>query len=213
MAALKIGVQRADNALVDKEQVGDGNDRQHRGILDVDDKVVADLRHDVAQRLREDDVQHRLPVVHTDCLRALGLAGVNGHNAAAHGFCHIGTRVDGHDEKSGAPHAHLDAEHLHHAVVDEHRLHDHRCAAEQFHIAAQNNVQQLDQKTLPCGVALLVNGDGLQGADGKADHAAEKRTHQRKQQRRARAAQVAGTVLGKNLGAVCHKQFHGKFSF
>ena len=157
-----------------KEQVGDRDNAQNRRVLDVDDEVVADLRDDVAQRLRHDDVQHRLPVVHADGLRALGLARVDGDNAAADRFGH----------------AHLDAEHLQKAVVDEHGLHDHGCAAEQLHIAAQEDVQDLQQHALPHGVTLLVNGDGLQSAHRKADQAAEKRADQRQQQGCARAAQV-----------------------
>ena len=174
-SALKIGVQRADHALVDKEQIGDRDNAQNRRVLDVDDEVVADLRDDVAQRLRQDDVQHRLPVVHADGLRALGLARVDGDNAAADRFGHVRAGVDGHDEEAGLPHAHLDAEHLQKAVVDEHGLHDHGCAAEQLHIAAQEDVQDIQQHALPHGVTLLVNGDGLQSAHRKADQAAEKR--------------------------------------
>ena len=206
--ALKIGVQRTDDALVDKEQVGDRDNAQHRGILDVDDEVVADLRDDVAQRLRQNNVQHRLPVVHADGLRTLGLAGVDGHDAAAHGLGHIRAGVDRHDEKACLPHAHLDAEHLQKAVVDEHGLHDHGCAAEQLHIAAQEDVQDLQQHALPHGVTLLVNGDGLQSAHRKADQAAEKRADQRQQQGRARAAQVREAVLLQHCGTVCEKVLH-----
>ena len=54
------------------------DDVQHGGILDVDDQVVADLRQDDAEGLRQDDAFHRLPVRHAERLRGLGLPGVDG---------------------------------------------------------------------------------------------------------------------------------------
>ena len=153
-------------------------------------------------------MEHRLPVVHADGLGTLGLARVDGHDAAADCLRHIGTGVDGNDEEACLPHAHLDAEHLQKTVVDEHGLHDHRCAAEQLHIAAQEDVQDFQQYTLPRRVALLVDGDGLQCADRKADQAAEKCADQRQQQGRARAAQIRKAILLQHCGTVHEKVLH-----
>ena len=97
---------------------------------------------------------------------------------------------------------------LRRAVKDDHGLHDHRRAAEQLHIAAQEDVQDLQQHALPHGVTLLVNGDGLQSAHRKADQAAEKRADQRQQQGRARAAQVREAVLLQHCSTVCEKVLH-----
>ena len=66
--------------------------------FNIDNEVVADLRDDVAQRLRHDDAHHRLHMCHADGLRALGLAGVDGDNAAPDGLGHVGAGVDGHDQ-------------------------------------------------------------------------------------------------------------------
>ena len=191
-----------------KEQVGDGDNGQNRRILDVDDEVVANLRDDVAQCLGQNDVDHRLPVVHTDGFCALGLARVNGHDTAADCLGHIRAGVDGHDEEAGLPHTHLDAENLQKAIVDEHSLHDHGRAAEQLHIAAQEDVQNFQEHALPHRVALLIHRDGLQCADRKADQAAEERADQCQQQGSARAAQVREAVLLQHCGTVCEKVLH-----
>ena len=189
--------------------VGDGDDRQHRGILDVDDEVVADLGHDVAQGLWQDDMQHRLPVVHADSHGTLGLAWVDGDDAAADRLGHVSTGVDGYDEETGRPHAHFNAEHLQQAVVDENGLHDHGRAAEQLNIAAQHYPQDAQQHPLPGGVTLFIDGDRLQSAHGETDQAAKECADQCQQQGSACAAQIRKAVFLQHIGAVCQKVLHG----
>ena len=63
---ISMGMRQFDRILVEPS-----------GIFDVDDQVVADLRNDVSQRLRENDVQHRLKVRHTDCFCTFGLSRID----------------------------------------------------------------------------------------------------------------------------------------
>ena len=69
--------RRARHGLVHGKEIVEADDEHDRGILNVDDKVVADLRHDVAQSLRHDDARHRLDVRHADGLCALGLPAIH----------------------------------------------------------------------------------------------------------------------------------------
>ena len=65
---------------------------------------------------------------HTDGLRALGLAGVNGDDAAPDGFGHVRAGVDGHHDDGCHPDAahslegHRAVGEVGQAVEDEHRL-------------------------------------------------------------------------------------------
>ena len=98
----EIGLERLEILALDDTgkvvQLRHADDVQDGGVLDVDDKLVADRRQDVAHDLRNDDLEHGLRVRHADGHRALKLAAVNGDDAAAHDLGHIGTGVDGHDQ-------------------------------------------------------------------------------------------------------------------
>ena len=105
---------------MDGKEIGKTDDEHDGGILHVDDVVVSDLGHDVPQRLRQDNVQHGLPVVHADGLRSLKLAWVNAHNAAPDRFCHIRAGVDGNHDNAHSPFvAEADAEEIRHAVIND----------------------------------------------------------------------------------------------
>ena len=45
--------------------------------LDVDDQVVADLRNDIPECLRENNIQHGLKVCHTDGFCSFGLSRID----------------------------------------------------------------------------------------------------------------------------------------
>ena len=121
------GVDAGDVA-VGGEELGEADDKHHRGVLDVDDEVVADLGHDIAQGLGEDDIHHGLYVAHADSLGPLGLAGVNGEDAAADRLGHVGAGIDGDHQKGGGPDvvkAHGVVGEVGQAVVEEHSLEHH----------------------------------------------------------------------------------------
>ena len=71
------------------------------GYNDINYQVIADLGHDIAQGLGEDDIHHGLYVAHADSLGPLGLAGVNGEDAAADRLSHVGAGIDGDHQKGG----------------------------------------------------------------------------------------------------------------
>ena len=107
-------IQHADNkiclerleilALYDTGEVvklGHADNVQHRSILYIDDKLVADGGQYIAHYLRDYDLEHCLRMGHADGHCALKLAAVYGYNAAAHDLCHICARVYGHNEYTG----------------------------------------------------------------------------------------------------------------
>ena len=85
-------------------------------------------------------------MVHADGLGALGLAGINGDNAAPDGLGHVSAGVDGHHQNGGHP----DVGELQgavrevgQAVEDKHRLQHHGGAPEDFHIDPDDGPNQL----------------------------------------------------------------------
>ena len=178
-----------------REKVGEPDDEHHRGILHVDDIVVADLGHDVPQRLGQNHIQHRLPVVHADGLGALKLAHVDAHDAAAHGFRHVGARVDGNNDDAHRPdilEGH--AEEIRQPVIDEHRLQNHGRSPENLHIHPDNHPDQLQQESLEKMVIRPV-GNRLQYPAEKPDHAADQRRRHRQDQRIRDPGQIHRAVF------------------
>ena len=122
------------------------DDVQDRGVLDVDDKLVADRRQNVLQNLRNDDLDHRLRVRHADGVGAFQLPLVDGNDAAADNLCHVGAGVNGDDEKTGRNQRQRRAviqESV--APVDDHRLDHHRRAAEDFDVDGNDGVDDFVQ--------------------------------------------------------------------
>ena len=164
------------------KEIVEADNEHDRGILDVDDKVVADLRHDVAQSLRQHHAQHGLHMRHADGLRALGLPAIHREDTAAHGLSHVRAGIDGYHQDGHRP----DIAELHGvvgeiAIIDEHRLQNHGRAAEYLNIGADNAPQQPQQPALDKGIAVRA-GNGLQYAAQKADHAANQRGNYSQQQ-------------------------------
>ena len=62
---------------------------ENGGILDVDDKFVADGGENISDDLRQNDVEHCLRMRHTDSGSAFKLTLVDGNDTAAYYFCHI----------------------------------------------------------------------------------------------------------------------------
>ena len=150
---------------------------------------------------------------HADGLGPLGLARVNGDDAAPDGLGHVSAGVDGHHDHGRQPDVgefHRVIRKIGQAVVDEHRLEHHGGAPEYLHIHPDNDAHQLQYDPLGQGVPLGV-GDGVQHAADKADDAANHRAHQGQHQGVAHAGEVGATVfapeledIGKELGKLIH---------
>ena len=145
---LKVGVVSACHAFCGVEKLYDSDDGKYTGIFDVNDQVVADLRHNISQSLWKDYVYHGLHMGHSNGLSSLGLAFVNGKNSAADSFCHVGSGVDGHYEKCGKPHGHVNVKQVGTSIVNEHGLNHHRGSAEKFHVAGHDKFQDSYQDFL-----------------------------------------------------------------
>jgi hypothetical protein len=66
-----IGRSGDDRALV--EQIGDGDRRHQRRVLQLDDRLVHEWRDHPLDRLRQDDVTHDLSAAHADSPRRVPL--------------------------------------------------------------------------------------------------------------------------------------------
>lgn len=66
---------------------------------------------------------------------------------------------------------------LHGTKIDKHRLDDHRCSAEYFHVDVQNQFYDKQQGSFDDGI-LFGHRNGLHDADRKTDQTSDKGTHQ-----------------------------------
>ena len=157
------------------EELRKADDEHNGGVLHVDDVVVADLGHDVPQGLRHDDVHHGLEMGHANGLGPLGLAGVNGNDAAPDGFRHVRAGIDGHDQKRGGENI-VEPEgvigEVGQAVVNEHGLQHHGGSPEHLYINADDDPQQLQQEPLGQRVLLRIR-NGIQHTAQQSDEAAD----------------------------------------
>ena len=117
---------------------------------------------------------------HADGLGPLGLAGVDGDDAAPDGFGHVGAGVDGHHQNGGQPHAvkaHAVVGEVGQAKIDKHGLEHHGSAPEDLHINAHDHPDQLQHE--PLGQRVLPGvRDGVQNAADQADDTADDGGHQ-----------------------------------
>ena len=179
------------------------DDEHHGSILHIDNKVVADLGHNVPQSLGQDHMGHGLHMGHADGLGALGLAGVNGNDAAPDGFCHVSAGVNGNDQNGGRPDAakaHGVVRKIRQTVEDKHSLKHHGRAPEYFHIDPNQDPDQLQQEPLPCRIVFGI-WDGIEDAAGQANKAADNRGHQSQDQGVLHTVQVHSPVIAPQL---CH---------
>ena len=207
----------AHDVSVGGKELDEADDEHHGGVLDVDDEVVADLGHNVAEGLGQDDTGHGLHVGHTDGLGPLGLAGVHGDDAAADGLGHVGAGVDGDHDERGDPNAGIAFKgdrpvgEIGQAVEDEHGLQNHRCAAEDLHIDAHDDPNQLQDEPLAQGVGFCV-GDGVEDTTYQADDTACKGSYHRDNKGGANTGEIIRPVFGPESGhivAQINKFFHG----
>ena len=151
----EIGVVSSGNAFCGVEKFYDSNDGKDAGIFDVDDQVVADLRHNVAQGLGKNDAYHSLYVSHSDSFCSLCLAFVNRKDSAADSFCHVGSGVDRNYKECGEPHGHVNVEQVSTSIIDEHGLYHHRGAAEKLHVTCHNKFENSNQCLFGGGISFV----------------------------------------------------------
>ena len=211
----EILVVDADDIAVRGKELREADDEHDGGILDVDDVVVADLGEDIADGLGQDDAGHGLEVRHADGLRALGLAGVDGDDAAADGLGHIRARIDGDDQDGRGPDV-IKAQgvvgKVRQGVEDEDGLQHHGRAAEDLDVDADDDAEDLQEDALGPGVVFGA-GDGIEDAAGKADDAADGSRSQGKAERAEHASQVHRVVFVPQDGDILHelgKLIHGR---
>ena len=182
------------------EELDEADNEHHRGVLDVDDEVVADLGHDVPQGLGKNDAGHGLDMVHTDGLGSLGLSRVDGDDPSPYTFGHICPCVDGNHQQRSDPdtgvalEGHGPVGEVGEAVVDEDRLKHHRGAPEDLHIGRQNRLHRR-HKAAGDGGGPPVRCDAADDADHKADQAPQDRTDNCQFQRDTQAPQEIQPVL------------------
>ena len=134
---------------------------------------------------------------HADGLGTLGLAGVDGDDAAADRLGHVSAGVDGNNHQSRHPHiGKLQGivREVRQAIVDEHRLQHHGGTAEHLYIHPDDDAHQLQQNALGQGVIFRA-GNGVEDAAGKADDAADGRGSQRQNQGVLNAGQIGIAVF------------------
>ena len=197
----EIQVAATNGCTMSGKEVGEANDEHDRGILHIDDEVVADLRHDIPQRLGQNHIGHGLHMGHTDGFRTLCLTGINGDNAAADRLGHVCTGVDGNDQNGSNPEAFKAygiVGEVRKAVVEENCLQHHGRTAEHFHIYTDNRTNQTEEKTLDRRVVFAA-GNGIENTADKTDDAANNRSDQGQHQRIEHTAEILITVLGPKL--------------
>jgi len=87
---------------------------------------------------------------------------------------------------------------LHGAEIDEHSLHHHRSAAENFHINVHYQADQPHQRPLGPGI-LLGHGYGLYDANQKTDETAYDRAHNGDEQGLSHADQKRLAVMRQQV--------------
>ena len=129
------------------------------------------------------DVQHGLQVVHADGPRAFKLARINAHNAAAHGFRHIGAGVDGNDDDTHRP-----------DVLERHAEEVRHGSAENFHIDPDDDPDNLQQDPLN-NIVLWTAGNRLEDSADEPDDTADQRCDHSQDQRVKNPRQIHGMVF------------------
>ena len=211
----EVQVAGAHRRPVGGEEIGEADDEHDGRILHIDDEVVADLGQDIPDGLRQDHMQHGLHMGHADGLGALGLAGVDGDNAAPDGLGHVGAGVDGHHQNGGHPDAvkpHGVVRKIGQAVIEEHRLQHHGGTPEDLHVDPDHCPDQRQKEPLD-GRGVLAVGNGVQNAADESDQAADGGGHQCQNQGIADAGQIVGHAVVRpelgNVGCQLEQFLHG----
>ena len=136
---------------------------------------------------------------HADGFGTLGLARINGNNAAPDGFRHVSAGIDGNDDNAGQPHTAVTGEdnlairEIGKAVVNEYCLQNHWRTSEDFYIDPDKNPDQLQHQALERGIIFGI-GDGVENATDQADHTADSRGGDGKEQGVLHTVEIGGGI-------------------
>ncbi|CDN45494.1 hypothetical protein BN871_HS_00010 [Paenibacillus sp. P22] len=140
-------LERAERDALDRpgvvQQLGEADDRNERGILDDDDKLVAYGRQHVAESLRQHDEPHRHAAGHPEGAGRFGLAFVDGLDARPEYFRHISGAVDRQGDDARDECRQVDADRRQ-RVVDDQNLHEHRGAADDLDVRYRQEFEHPD---------------------------------------------------------------------
>ena len=200
------------------EELRKADDEHDGGIFYVDDIVVADLGQDIADGLRQDHACHSLEMRHADGLCALGLAGVDGDNAAADGLGHVRAGVDRDNQDGRGPNVVKPqgvVGEIRQGVENEHGLQHHGRTAEDLDVDADDDAEDLQKN--PLGQRVVFGArNGIENAAKQADDTADRGRGQRKAERVEHAVQVHHAVLFPQNTDILHELgelIHGVVSF
>ena len=140
-----------------RRDVLQGNREHNRRIFQNHDELIADGRNHPANRLRDDDVRHGLPVGHAEGLRGFMLSLVDGLNRRADDFRAVRAGVQAERDARGKERTHVgcvcaigaeqprprEVEELGQREVDDEELNQQRRAAEEEDITAANLAERL----------------------------------------------------------------------
>ena len=159
------------------EKLSKADDEHDRSILDIDNIVIADLRHNVPQCLRQDHVKHGLKMCHTDGLRAFCLSRINGNNTAPDGLRHVCACINGNHQKRRCPYtgkADRTVGKIRQSIINENCLQYHRRTAENFYVNSNDSPDQFQKKTFQQRIIFLIR-DRLQDTTEEANETSDKR--------------------------------------
>ena len=133
-------------------------------------------------------------------------------NAAADGFRHICTGIDGNNEKCGEIDIHFVIENHDNTVIDENGLNYHRGSAEKFNIAFEKKVDYGKDYSFPERI-LFLDRNSLDNADSETDYAADCGSYERNNKGVRRAIEKSGTVSAPDLDNAINKFCQGYSPF
>ena len=157
---------RADDVAALRE-VAERDVPDDRRVLHQHDELVAECGQHIADRLRKDDLEHRLPVAEAERAPGLHLPRIDGHDARAQDLRLIRARVDTEGEDRNR---HL-VERLHDDEVADQELHHHRRSPDDREIHLRERVE--DGETTVLVVRRTDDGDE------EPDHETERNRRQR----------------------------------
>ena len=180
---------------MDGKEIGESDNEHYGSILHIDNIVITYLRHNVPEGLGQNDIKHRLPVIHADRFCTFELTVVDTHDTAADRLGHVRAGIDRYDDDTDGPDIlEGNAEKVGHAVIDEYCLQDHRCASEDFDISPDQYSHQFQEEPFQ-KILLRTARNRLQNTAEKADNAADQCGNRSQDQRIENAGKIDGAIF------------------
>ena len=179
------------------KEIRKSNYKHNGSILHVDDEVIPDLRHDIAQSLRKNDIHHGLNMRHANGFGSFRLSRINRNNASSHRFRHIGTRVDGNNYNGCHPHRaefHRIVCKIGQTIIKENRLKHHRRSAKHFNVYPDYNADQCEEEAL-YGIVVFTVRNCVEHPADKPDQASDHGSHQCQNQCVFNSAEIGTSVF------------------